>query len=212
MRTPTTVFDGSRCLLLPNPADGPAVLLVGPGDALTPALFARYGSLVEQPASLDVTPFHLYIVQPAGAPLAGGANLTFANELRSLDGRLQRIDASNGTYLTAWWSILKSEPAAYRTTYTYTFSASLSGGAAQAIQSQCVLTAVRAGDELVVAFPIHANIGTPPTASVAAQFFSDRPSDLGLGPIRLETIINERVQHSVLQTASGGQRIMLGGT
>jgi hypothetical protein len=211
MRTPTTVFDESRCLLLPIPAAGPAVLLAGPGDALTPALLARYSSLVE-PVNQDVTPFQLYIVQPAAAPLAGGTNLTFANELRSLDGRLQRVDASNGTFLTAWWSILKSEPAVYRTTYTYAFSASVGGGSAQTIQSQCVLTAIRAGDELVVAFPIHANVGTPSSVSVAAQFYSDQPADLGLGPIRLETDIIERAQHSVLQTASGGPSIILSGT
>lgn len=212
MRTPTTVFDESHCLLLPNPADGPAVLLVGPGDSLTPALLTHYGSIIEQPASQDVAPFHLYIEQPAQAPLTGGANLTFARELRSLDGQVQRINVNNGAFLMTWWSFLKSEPAAYRTIYTYTFAASLSGGAAQSVQSQCALTAIRAGDELVVAFPIHANVATPSSASVAARFYSDRPYDLALGPIHLATMINEQVQHIALQTAGGGQSIILSGT
>lgn len=215
MRTPTTVFDESRCLVLPGPADGPAILLVGPGDALTPALLARYSTVIQPPASQNVTPFHLYIVQPAQSPLAGGADLTFARELRSLDRRLQRIDVNGKTFMAAGWSLLKSEPASYRTTYSYAFSATLSGGAvsgagtAQVVESQCTLSAIRAGDELVVAFPLHATAPAPASASIAAQFSSDRPHDLALGPLHLESFASERVLHAALQTANGGQTITL---
>jgi 4-amino-4-deoxy-L-arabinose transferase-like glycosyltransferase len=208
MRTPTTVFDESRCLVLPNPADGPAVLLAGPGDALTPALLARYGSVVAQPRQ-DVAPFRLYVVQPAQPSSTGGAALTFMHELHSLDGQFQLVTVHDGVFLTTWWSLLKAEPAAYRTTYTYIFSASLSGAPAQAVQSQCMFTAIRAGDELVVALPLHASAATPSSATIAAQFYSSQPRDLALGPIRLETIINDWVQHYTLHAPGGGQSLAL---
>ena len=38
MQTPTTLFDTTNCLVLPNPASGPTVQLVGPYDGLTNAL------------------------------------------------------------------------------------------------------------------------------------------------------------------------------
>jgi len=209
MRTPTTVFDESRCLVLPNPAEGPAVLLVVPGDTLTLALLARYGTVIEPPSHPNVAPFHLYIEQPSQSPLVGKANLTFAHELSSLDGQLQRINVKDGAFLTAGWSLLKSEPAAYRTGYTYAFSSTLGGGIAQVIQSQCTFTAIRAGDELVIAFPIHATVATPSTASIAAQFYTDQPYDLQMGPVKLESFATQRVHHTSLQTASGGQSITL---
>ncbi len=212
MRTPTTIFDESRCLVLPNPAAGPAVLLVGPGDALTPALLARYGKVIELPGSQDVAPFQLYIVESAPSPLAGGANLTFTHELQSLDGQLQHIDVSDESFITAWWSLLKSEPAAYRTTYTFSFSASPIGGTglgAQVEESQCTFTAIRSGDELVVAFPLRATVAIQSSANIAARFYSSRPRDLALGPLHLESFASERVQDTVLHSANGGQNIPL---
>ncbi len=43
MRTPTTLFDASRCLVLPNAAAGPAELLVGPYDKLSMVLLSHFG-------------------------------------------------------------------------------------------------------------------------------------------------------------------------
>lgn len=206
MQTPTTVFDESRCLVLPNSSDGPAVLLVGPGDALTPALLAPYGSVVEQP-NQDVAPFHLYIVQSAPSPSTFGTDQTFTHELSSLDGRLQRIDVSHSIFLTAAWTLLKNEPAVYGTGYVYGFSVALTN--AQTIQSQCSLTALRAGDELVVAFPVNGDAAIPSSVDVTAQFHIQQPVILTMGPFRLETFTTQWVQHAALRTASGGLSVTL---
>ncbi|HEV2579854.1 MAG TPA: glycosyltransferase family 39 protein [Ktedonobacteraceae bacterium] len=211
MQTPTTVFDGARCIVLPNPADGPAILLVGPNDALTPALFAHYSSVQALPGQ-DVAPFHLYIVRSAQSTFAFGADQTFTHELHSLDGQLQRINAGNGEFLTAWWSILKSEPAAYGTTYHYGFVASISKGSglpAQNIGSQCTLSAIRTGDEMVVAFPIAVNTIIPALVSVAAQFHIEQPVPLTLGPLHLETFSTAWVSHYALRTTRGGSSVTL---
>jgi hypothetical protein len=213
MQTPTTVFDESRCIVLPSPADGPAALLVGPNDALTPALFVHYSSVAEQPGQ-NIAPFHLYIVRPAQSSFAFGADQTFAHELHSIDGQLQGIHVGSSVYLTAWWSFLKSEPAAYHTSYSYTFSASLSGSTGQGqpanvVQSQCTLTSIRAGDELVVAFPISANATIPALVSVAAQFHVEQPSPLSLGPLQLETFAAGWVNHYALHTTHGQPNVTL---
>ena len=64
MHTPTTLFNGSHCLVLPNATNGPAVLLVGPHDDLTNALVNRFAlaTLVATPSRLGGTPFRLYLV------------------------------------------------------------------------------------------------------------------------------------------------------
>jgi hypothetical protein len=213
MQTPTTVFDESRCLILPNSADGPAVLLVGPGDALTPALLARYGSMIEQP-SQNVAPFHLYIVQSVLSSSTFGTGQTFTHELQALDGRLQHINIAQGAFLTAAWSLLKNEPAAYGTSYVYSFSvvlgeASRQGQLAKTIQSQCSLSSLRAGDELVVAFPINVNAAVPPSVNIAAQFHIQQPVTLAMGPFHLETFTTQWVQHAALRTASGRLSVTL---
>ena len=51
MRTPTTLFDDERCLVLPNPADGPAVLLVDPYAQMTLALLRLYATPRRSPVS-----------------------------------------------------------------------------------------------------------------------------------------------------------------
>src|SRR5947209_957072 len=62
LHTPVTVFDSDRCLVLPNPADGPALLLTPPYADLTYTLLNHYASArsVEQPPMLGGNPFGLF--------------------------------------------------------------------------------------------------------------------------------------------------------
>lgn len=211
MQTPTTVFDGSRCLVLPNPTAGPAMMIVDSKNTLMLALLSQYATLtpVIQSPQLGGGLYQMYIARPVTLPTATGANLTFGNDLRSLDGRIQTLSAGNRTYMASAWSVLKSESASYRTTYTYSLSASLDGTSLPSTQTQCIATSLRAGDEMVAAFSLPANASLPATVSVAAQFFSDQPYALSLGPIPLENIRLQRVQDIALLTLSGENRIIL---
>lgn len=211
MQTPTTVFDGSRCLVLPNPADGPAVMIVDSKNTLMLALLSQYATLtpVNQSPQLGGGLYQMYIAQPVAMLPATGANLTFGNNLRSLDGRVQTFSAGNRSYVTSAWSVLKSESASYRTTYTYSLTASFNGTGQSSTQTQCIATSLRAGDEMVAAFSLPTNASLPTTVSVTGEYFSDQPYALSLGPLPLENIRLQRVGHVSLLTLSGENRIIL---
>jgi 4-amino-4-deoxy-L-arabinose transferase-like glycosyltransferase len=213
MQTPTTVFDGTRCLVLPNPADGPAVVIVDAKNTLMLSLLSQYATLtpVNQSPQLGGGLYQMYIAQPNVLPSATGANLTFGNNLRSLDGRVQVVSADNRTFMASAWGVLKPESASYRTTYTYTLTASFVGGSLPSTQTQCIATSLRTGDEIVAAFSLPANTGVPTAVSVAAQYFIDQPYALSLGPIPLENIRLQRVGDTSLLTRSGANRITLQG-
>ncbi len=212
MQTPTTVFDGTRCLVLPDPADGPAVMIVDANNALMLALLSRYATLtpISQSPQLGGGLYQMYIAQPNQVSTATSAALTFGTDLRSLDGRAQAVSAGNRTFLASAWSVLKPESASYRTTYTYALTASFDGEGLPSTQSQCIVTSIRAGDELLPAFSLP-SAAAPPTVGVAAQFYSDQPYALSLGPVQLENIRLQRVRHVTLLTLSGATRITLRG-
>src|SRR5260370_18200865 len=97
MQTPATLFDASNCLVLPNPASGPAVLLVGPYDKLSGVLLGRFAvaTLIDQPERLGGAPFHLYLLQPIPAPKQASSNEAFANNLQLLDNRPRQLSFDN---------------------------------------------------------------------------------------------------------------------
>ncbi len=151
----------------------------------------------------------MYIAQPVALRSATGANLTFGSNLRSLDGRVQTFSVGNRSYVASAWSVLKSESASYRTTYTYSLTASFNGTGQSSTQTQCIATSLRAGDEMVTAFSLPDGVALPTTVSVAGEYFSDQPYALSLGPLPLENIRLQRVGHVSLLTLSGEDRIIL---
>jgi 4-amino-4-deoxy-L-arabinose transferase-like glycosyltransferase len=213
MQTPTTLFDASRCLVLPDPAAGPAVLLVGPDDRLTGALLGQFAiaTLVDQPERLGGAPFHLYIVRPMGVPTPNTTNVAFVNNLLLFDNQARQLSFDNSTWLATHWSFIRSAAPDYRTTYTYAMTALLHGNAndTSTISSQCVSTSMRAGDQLIVAFQQPHGKIVPASVTISAQSYTTMPLNISYGPFRLENIRDQRTQPSFLQTSAGTPGITL---
>jgi len=213
MQTPTTLFNASRCLVLPDPTDGPAVLLVGPYDKLTGVLLSQFAitTLVDQPKRLGSAPFQLYIVQTIAGPKPTPSNEAFVNNLQLLDNRAQQLSYDNSTWLTMRWRFIRSASPNYRTSYTYAMRALLNdnGNGGLSISSQCVSTSMRTGDQLVVAFQLPKGVSVPASLNISATYYVTMPRDLSYGPIHLENIRDQSTHPTTLQTTEGRTGITL---
>jgi hypothetical protein len=210
MRTPTTLFDDTRCVVLPNPAEGPAVLLIGPYDILTGTLLPHFGkaTLVDELPRLGGPPFRLYIVHSAEQHFARGN--AFVDNLQLLDTKPWRFSFNNTSWLATDWSLLHSAQPGSRTTYMYNLVETPDGISNQSRGSDCVFTSMRAGDQVIVAF--HLPKGNPMYSSISikAEFQESVPYNLSYGPISLETDSYRTVQ-DILQTTRGTDTIHLAG-
>jgi 4-amino-4-deoxy-L-arabinose transferase-like glycosyltransferase len=206
MHTPTTLFDASNCLVLPNPADGPAVLLVGPYDGLTKSLLSQFATatLVDQPARLGGSPFQLYIVTPAATPTS--SQNIFTDNLQLLDTQARHLNYNSSSLLVTSWSLLRSEQPSFRTTYSYALRVLLNGNGEQ---SQCTFTAIRAGDQLLVVFGLPKNSSVPASVTIKAQSFTTIPDNPFFGPFHMETDSDKSTARKVLQTMNGKDGITI---
>jgi 4-amino-4-deoxy-L-arabinose transferase-like glycosyltransferase len=204
MQTPTTLFDATRCLVLPNLADGPAVLLVGPYDTLTHALLSQFAqaTLVDKPARLGGNPFSLYIVNPP-AVQPGSAQHAFAHHLQFIGTNASVVTSQNASWLVTRWSLLQAEPAALRTTYSYQFKVTTAPN--QNTTSVCTLTTMRPGDLLLAAFPGDASTASASSLTMQAVFYVTTPYNPTYGPFHLETDSEQSTPWVSLLTASGNQ-------
>lgn len=208
MQTPTTLFDATRCLVLPNPANGPAVLLVGPHDELLNALVKRVATatLVDTPARLGGAPFHLYLVTSPTEHANPGA--TFTHELQLLESHAQRVSIAQKTWQVTRWRLLRSESAHLRTTYNYILKATNTSDTTRNTATLCTLSALRAGDQLVVAFEQERS-STTPTLRVQAKSFMQRPGNPTYGPFHLETDTTHNTEWITLRTSKGESTIQV---
>jgi hypothetical protein len=206
MRTPTTLFDASNCLVLPNPADGPAVLLVGPYDGLTNALLSQFAAatLVDQPARLGGSPFRLYIVTPAATPTS--SQNMFTGNLQLQDTQARHLNYNGSSWLVTRWSLLRSEQPGFRTTYSYALRVLLNGNGEQRL---CTFTAIRAGDQLLVAFGLPKNGSVPASVTIKAQSFTTIPNNPYYGPFHMETDSDQSTARRMLQTMDGKDSVTI---
>jgi hypothetical protein len=202
MQTPTTLFDATRCVVLPNPADGPAVLLVGPYDELTITLVSRFASatLVDSPLRLGGPPFRLYIVTPALAQTSFQS--AFVGNLQLL--QTQMLGFNDTSWLVTRWSLLHPEQPSLRTIYNYTLTAFLNGSSQQ---SRCTFTAIRSGDQLLAAFSLSKGNSPPTSVSIEAQFSTTIPNNPYYGPLHLETEGDQSTPGITLHTVHGNVTI-----
>ena len=209
MHTPSTLFDASRCLVLPSATAGPAALLIGPYDTLSIALLSHFAraTLVSHPERLGGVPFQLYIVQSIAASKLAPSHEAFVHHLQLLDRQVQQFRFDNSSWLATRWSYIRSATADYRTTYTYTMMALLDGKTA--IASQCISTSIRAGDQLIVTFPLSQSTKTPSSMTIIAKSFTTMPLDLSYGSFHLENIRDQNTQPLFLQTTEGKPGISL---
>lgn len=204
MRTPTTLFDDSRCFVLPNPTDGPAVMLVSPYADVTNALLREYASttLVDQPARLGAPPFKLYIVSPLSTNQTTPAAETFVDHLQLVDLQKQQLALTNPSWLVSRWYLLRSGDPAPRITYTYAMTATTNNDSLP-ISSQCTFTAIRPGDQLFVAFSMPGSDVIATSVTLKGFSFTTSPYNPTIGPLHTETDqVRVAIQH-VLRTASG---------
>jgi len=213
MQTPTTLFDASHCLVLPNPADGPAVLLVGPYDQLTGVLLSQFAitTLVDQPKRLGGVPFQLYVVQPIAPSELTSSNQDFVNNLHLLDNQAQALNFNNSTWLTSRWSFMRSASPKYRFTYIYAMKALLndSSNDGLSVSSQCISTSIRAGDQLIVTFELPEGTSVPSSVTISATTYTTMPLDLSYGPIHLENVRDQSTPLAALNTIAGTASITL---
>ncbi len=209
VHTPTTLFDASHCLVLPSPADGPAVLLVGPHDELTNALVRQFAvsTLVDMPARLGGAPFRLYVVSsvPQQAPYVDA----FVHDLQLLREQVQSLHIGNTSWAVTQWGFMRSESSRLRTTYGYVMTVFVKGSQTRSASSICTFTSMRAGDQLLVAFDQHAAHSVFSSSTVQAQSFTQTPYNPSYTLFHLETDSDQSTPWITLRTTRGNDRINL---
>ena len=203
MHTPSTVFEDTPCLVLPNPADGPAVMLIGPYSPLTNALLAGYANatLVSEPPRNGSTPFKLYIVN--ASPQQPAAGSSFGSDLQQLTTPAQAFRYNGINYLVTHWSMLRSADAGYDKVYGYNFIESAKPK--QDTSTLCALTSMRAGDQLLVASRQPGNKPLPGTSMVSmrVQSYTESPYYLKDGPLTFETYRVDTSPWTLIRTLQG---------
>ncbi len=178
-QTPSTVF-GEKCLVLPNPSAGPAVLLVGPYNDVTTALLPHMASmtLVDQPAFAGEDPFKLYIVQtlPAHEPAQTQASLP--QQMQLLD--TQRLSVQHAPWVATRWNILHAVPTRFQTTYAYKMiNQAVAADSTQDDQiRECFYTSMQVGDQLISAFPLSHRNDAPTSLNLQVQSYAVTPIEL----------------------------------
>ena len=208
MHTPTTLFDASRCLVLPNIANGPAVLLVGPHSALADALVKQFANatLVNTPSRLGGAPFHLYLVSSLPERVAS-KNASFGNDLQLLESSAQTVDVAQKSWQVTRWSLLRPQVARLRTNYGYVMVATNSSNKTQHTTNICTFSAIHAGDQLLVAFSKPTSSTTATSMSIQAKSFMQVPFNPTYGVFHMETDTTQDTPWVGLQTSNGKDSI-----
>ncbi len=205
------------CLVLPDPASGPAMYLVEPGDTFVLSLLTRFARVTEidRPARLGSDPYHLLLVQTQTPSVGPGSSSSqqFVNNLQLLSSGTSVIQTGTANMLVTHWSFLRSVSLAYRTIYTYSiganFSPENSGVATAPVYSGCVFNSMQAGDQLIVAFPLHPAASVPSTVAVSGEYYVIQPHNVAIGPLQLENIRDQRTVPTPLQNSGGGNTLIM---
>lgn len=210
MRTPSTLFDASSCLVLPSLTQGPAVLLMRSTDTVALALLQHFATatLVDTPPLLGTTPFLLYVVTPYTTPIS--LQDGFASQLQLSDGQAQHLTIGNAAFMATRWTLLNNAQPAPFTTYTYILRATSTGPNASTIRSDCLFTASRPGDQLITSF--HLPTGTTPVApyQITGQFLMTAPSTFFQGSLHFAAFRSTSTLKT-LHTLSGNTTLTLPG-
>lgn len=191
MRTPSTLFDSSNCLVLPAFTAGPAVLLLRSTDTVVSTLLSHFATttLIDRPPLLGTSPFLLYIVTPIPIPpsLSPASSIGFAAHLQLLDTRIQQFPMGNTFLLATRWMLLQNtQPSPFKT-YTYILRATPNIAGAGSMRSDCLLTNNRADDQLVTSFHRSHSIATPASFNITSQLLTTSPYTFTQGQLHFET-------------------------
>lgn len=210
MQTPTTLFDDSRCFVLPNAAEGPAVLLVSPYAELTKALLGQFAAatLIDRPARLGAPPFNLYIVSPNAALDKTPLHPSFVDNLQLVNVQRQQLNIAQRSWLVSRWDLLRSAQPGPRTTYTYAMTA-LPNGVNKPVESLCAFNAMRSGDQLFVAFALPGNAISAASVTIKGLSYTTTPYNPAFGPLLLETDKTRDSPVKILRTAESKESITI---
>ena len=214
MRTPTTLFDAASCLVLPAPGAGPAALLVRSTDKVVTALLTDFATvtLVDQPPLLGTSPFQLYIVTPGSANMRGvqpnAARNGFVNHLQLLAPQAQQLRLGTSPFLVTRWTLLRNEQPRLRSAYTYIMRAKPDLPNAGSIRSDCTLTSIRPGDQLITTFRLPQGSPLPSSFRITSQFLMTSAYTISLVPLHFETA-NTQGAPVALQAVHGSDAIMI---
>ncbi len=209
MHTPVTVFN-SNCITLPNPTEGPAVMLMEPYNDFTPAIVKQFATatLVDKPKRPGGAPFWLYIVTPKPVQAIPQAQLSFNNGQDLQLDTSSKIFSFNGTpWIITHWTALRSLPPHDTITYTYSLAMThfLNRFHYASMPNQCTFTAMRAGDQLLIPFNQYrlftANENSAwSTVILNGLFYETSPLSLQFGPFRFLTFATIATQKETLYT------------
>jgi len=211
MRTPSTIFDASSCLVLPSFAQGPAVLLMRSTDTVAIALLRQFATatLIDKPPLLGTSPFLLYIVTPPTTPIS--LQDGFASQLQLSDGQAQHLTIGHAAFMATRWTLLNNaQPSPFKT-YTYILRATSTGSNASTIRSDCLFTASRPGDQLITGF--HLPTGMTPMAAfhITGQLLTTAPYIFSQGPLHFATFRSTSTLET-LHTLGGNTTFTLAST
>lgn len=189
LHTPSTLFESTSCMVLPSPREGPAVMLTRSTDILTPVLLNKYAkvTLVDEPPVLGSSPFKLYIVTPNPYRQAAPAQSGFTGQLQEIDARVLNLGGQFPPTLVTRWTLLQPAPPQSRVTYNYIMKETPDLSGAAPVTSTCLLTSMRAGDQLIATFPLARNAAAASSFTISAQYLVKTPHVIVLGPLRFET-------------------------
>jgi 4-amino-4-deoxy-L-arabinose transferase-like glycosyltransferase len=202
LNTPVTTFDDSRCLVLPAPSSGPAIMLVGPHSTMTNALLAHFAhaTLLAQPGHLGGPPYEIYLVQPDTTP--GTYQEAFPQNLQLLDTGAQKMQLGQQMFLVTNWTLQHASAPDYRKTYTYGMSAQAASIQSWTSGGTCTFNAIRSGDHLLVAMQA-ANDVVPASLSIKTQYYVVTPHLLNVGPLTFETGKDDSAPGSYITAQDG---------
>jgi len=209
-KTPTTLFDASSCLVLPNPSQGAAVFLVGPYDALTNAMLTQLSSatLVQHLPRLGGSPFSLYVVSSRPANLSNSA---FEGNLQAIDQKAAQVNAGSTSWLVSQWQLLRSQASSHLTTYNYVMhvTSAQSGQNTKLGQATCTLSSLQTGDQLLIATHYPKNMSNLTTINTSVQYYTQVPHNLSFGSITLGTDQTASTPWEFLPVTGGKQHITI---
>ena len=204
MQHPTTVFSHERCLVLPNQADGPAILVMAPYAHIGDTLAQAYGgTLLAQSPRLGGDPFTIYEL-PSASTNASQTLQAFNQNLQPIGNGVQRTftDDTN-PWVISDWQQLQAQAGAYNTTYSYHFTTLSSTAKNVNIDSTCTFSTLNAGDHILTAFKLPANQSLPRSIAIEISAYKQIPENPVLGPFHLETHRHLKSSERRLQTGDG---------
>jgi hypothetical protein len=210
LQTPYTLASGN-CLLLPGTTEGPAVLLLRPGDTAGQMLLNSLNSaqLVAESARLGSNqPYQLYILQPV--PANAGSTATFTHDLAFQAQNMSAATATSQPLLLTRWNVLRTAPAAYGTSYSYHLSASSRGNglARNTSQTTCSFSSLQSGEQLLMTFAsLTDSTALPASLTLSGSTWTTTPYTPSYGPFHLETLKQQNSPVVPLQSSTGSTSI-----